>query len=95
MADKSLDEMVKAVSANPAYKVLTKEEYDLLVSLKEGASAQNKEIDQTGKKVPSNKAGSPEKCKEQGNGINTSTSTPDNKHVYFDGMLQAFHLFQG
>ena len=85
MADKSLEDMVKAVSANPAYKVLTKEEYDLLVSLKEGASAKNKDVDQTGKKVPSNEAGSPEKCKEQGNGINTST--PDNKHVYFDGYI--------
>ena len=88
MADKSLEDMVKAVSANPAYKVLTKEEYDLLVSLKEGASAKNKDVDQTGKKVPSNEAGSPEKCKEQGNGINTST--PDNKHVYFDGTRPKF-----
>ena len=61
MADKISEEMVKAVSANPAYMVLTKEEYDLLVAIKEGATAQNKDVDQTGKKVPSNKAGRPEK----------------------------------
>ena len=88
MADKSLEEMVKAVSASPAYKVLTKKDYDLLVSIKEGATAQNKDVDQTGKKVPSNKAGSPEKYKEQSTGINTSTS--DNKHVHFDGTRPKF-----
>ena len=27
-----MDDMVKAVSSNPAYKVLTKEEYDILMS---------------------------------------------------------------
>ena len=89
MAGKSLVEMVKAVLANPAYKVLTKEEYDLPVSIKEGATAQNKDVDLTGKKVPSNKAGSPEKCKEHGTtGINAST--PDNKHVHFDGTCSKF-----
>ena len=38
MAEKSeeeMAEMVKAVNENPAYKVLTKEEYDLLVGMKE------------------------------------------------------------
>lgn len=48
MADKTLqgaintmkmEEMVKAVSGNPAYKVLTKEEYDILVSSTKGPSA--------------------------------------------------------
>ena len=33
-----MDEMVKAVSSNPAYKVLTKEEYDILMSKHAGGS---------------------------------------------------------
>ena len=34
-ADKKMEEMVKAVNENPSYKVLTKEEYDLLVAAKD------------------------------------------------------------
>ena len=34
-ADKKMGEMVKAVNENPAYKVLTKEEYDLLIAAKD------------------------------------------------------------
>ena len=36
--DSSMDDMVKAVSSNPAYKVLTKEEYDILMSKHAGGS---------------------------------------------------------
>ena len=34
-ADKKMVEMVKAVNENPAYKVLTREEYDLLIAAKD------------------------------------------------------------
>ena len=34
----SMDDMVKAVSSNPAYKVLTKEEYNILMSKHAGGS---------------------------------------------------------
>ena len=37
--DSSMDDMVKAVSSNPAYKVLTKEEYDILMSKHAGGSS--------------------------------------------------------
>ena len=33
--DKKMGEMVKAVNENPAYKVLTREEYDLLIAAKD------------------------------------------------------------
>ena len=36
--DSSMDDMVKALSSNPAYKVLTKEEYDILMSKHAGGS---------------------------------------------------------
>ena len=39
--DSSMDDMVKALSSNPAYKVLTKEEYDTLMSKHAGGSPKN------------------------------------------------------
>ena len=36
--DSSMDDMVKDVSSNPAYKVLTKEEYDILMPKHAGGS---------------------------------------------------------
>ena len=33
-----MDDMVKSVSSNPAYKVLTKDEYDILMSQQAGGS---------------------------------------------------------
>ena len=38
-----MDDMVKAVSSNPAYKVLTKEEYDILMSKHAGGSPKKAE----------------------------------------------------
>ena len=36
--DSSMDDMLKAVSSNPAYKVLTTVEYDILMSKHAGGS---------------------------------------------------------